>query len=113
MSTVLPDLGLPELGPPERATVRGTRLAFWHLGRGGVPLLLVHGWPSTRRIWARNVATGEEKYFLSNAPADAKLQTLLRVAFCRWNVEHAFRVGKSELGFTQSRIGELRETGCV
>lgn len=51
-------------------------------------------------IWARNVATGEEKYFLSNAPADAKLQTLIRVAFCRWNVEHAFRVGKSELGFT-------------
>jgi SRSO17 transposase len=51
-------------------------------------------------IWARNVATGEEKYFLSNAPADAKLQTLMRVAFCRWNVEHIFRVGKSELGFT-------------
>jgi SRSO17 transposase len=51
-------------------------------------------------IWARNVATGEEKYFLSNAPADAKLQTLVRVAFQRWNVEHTFRVSKSELGFT-------------
>jgi SRSO17 transposase len=51
-------------------------------------------------IWARNVATGEEKYFLSNAPANAKLRTLIRVAFRRWNVEHAFRVGKSELGFT-------------
>jgi SRSO17 transposase len=51
-------------------------------------------------IWARNVATGEEKYFLSNAPADAKLETLVRVAFRRWNVEHSFRVGKSELGFT-------------
>jgi SRSO17 transposase len=51
-------------------------------------------------IWARNVATGEEKYFLSNASADAKLQTLVRVAFRRWNVEHTFRVGKSELGFT-------------
>jgi SRSO17 transposase len=51
-------------------------------------------------IWAKNVATGEEKYFLSNAPADTKLLTLMRVAFCRWNVEHAFRVGKSELGFT-------------
>jgi SRSO17 transposase len=51
-------------------------------------------------IWARNVATGEEKYFLSNASANAKLQTLVRVAFRRWNVEHAFRVGKSELGFT-------------
>jgi pimeloyl-ACP methyl ester carboxylesterase len=36
--------------------VRGGRLAFWHLGRGGVPLLLVHGWPATRRIRARNVA---------------------------------------------------------
>jgi SRSO17 transposase len=51
-------------------------------------------------LWARNVATGEEKYFLSNAAADAKLPTLLRVAFRRWNVEHTFRVGKSELGFT-------------
>jgi SRSO17 transposase len=51
-------------------------------------------------IWARNVATGEEKYFLSNAPADAKLQTLVQVAFCRWHVEHTFRVAKSELGFT-------------
>jgi SRSO17 transposase len=51
-------------------------------------------------MWARNVATGEEKYFLSNAPANAKLPTLVRVAFRRWNVEHTFRVGKSELGFT-------------
>jgi SRSO17 transposase len=51
-------------------------------------------------IWARNVATGEEKYFLSNAPAAAKLPTLMRVAFRRWNVEHIFRVGKRELGFT-------------
>jgi SRSO17 transposase len=51
-------------------------------------------------IWAKNVASGEEKYFLSNAPPGAKLQTLMRVAFCRWQVEHTFRVGKSELGFT-------------
>jgi SRSO17 transposase len=51
-------------------------------------------------IWARNPGTGEEKYFLSNAPEGAKVQTLLRVAFRRWNVEHGFRVGKSEIGFT-------------
>jgi SRSO17 transposase len=51
-------------------------------------------------IWARNPATGEEKYFLSNAPADAKLERLVRVAFRRWNVEHALRLAKSELGFT-------------
>jgi SRSO17 transposase len=51
-------------------------------------------------IWAKNVTTGEEKYFLSNAPPDAKVQTLVRVGFRRWNVEHAIRVAKSELGFT-------------
>ena len=51
-------------------------------------------------IWARNVRTGEEKYFLSNAPADAKVATLVRVAFRRWNVEHAFGVAKGEIGFT-------------
>ena len=51
-------------------------------------------------VWAKNVGTGEEKYFLSNAPADAKVQTLVRVAFRRWNVEHAIRVAKSEIGFT-------------
>lgn len=69
-------------------------------------------------IWARNVATGEEKYFLSNGPANAKLQTLVRVAFRRWNVEHTFRVGKSELGFAhyegRNYIGLMRhQTLCL
>jgi pimeloyl-ACP methyl ester carboxylesterase len=36
-------------------TVRGFRQVFTHENPGGVPLLLVHGWPETRRIWARNV----------------------------------------------------------
>jgi pimeloyl-ACP methyl ester carboxylesterase len=35
--------------------VRGFRQVFTHENPGGVPLLLVHGWPETRRIWARNV----------------------------------------------------------
>jgi pimeloyl-ACP methyl ester carboxylesterase len=30
-------------------------LAFDHAGAGGTPLLLLHGWPETRRIWERNV----------------------------------------------------------
>jgi SRSO17 transposase len=50
-------------------------------------------------IWARNLATGEEKYFVSNAPAGASLGRLLRVAFGRWNVEHCFRASKGEVGF--------------
>jgi SRSO17 transposase len=50
-------------------------------------------------LWARNVRTGEEKYFVSNAPADTPLERLVRVAFRRWNVEHGFRLSKGELGF--------------
>jgi len=45
------------------------------------------------------VATGEVKYFISNAPAHTPVEKLLRVAFTRWNVEHTFRVAKSEIGF--------------
>jgi SRSO17 transposase len=51
-------------------------------------------------IWASNDQTGEEKFFLSNAAEDASIEQLVRVAFVRWNVEHVFRVAKSELGFT-------------
>ena len=36
--------------------VRGFLQAFVHEGVGGLPLLLVHGWPETKRIWWRNVA---------------------------------------------------------
>jgi pimeloyl-ACP methyl ester carboxylesterase len=41
----------------ERAEVRpGVEVAFVREGEGGYPLLLVHGWPETKRIWWRNVA---------------------------------------------------------
>ena len=41
----------------ESAEVRpGVTLAWERAGHGGYPLVLVHGWPETRRIWARNVA---------------------------------------------------------
>lgn len=62
---------------------------------------------STARVWvagreqllivAINEATAEVKYFLSNAVSTAVSQ-LLAVAFCRWNVEHSFRVAKQEAG---------------
>jgi len=39
-----------------RATLAtGATLAYLREGVGGVPLVLVHGWPETRRIWWRNV----------------------------------------------------------
>lgn len=70
--------------------------------RAGQVYLVRRGALSKRTYWlivARNLATGEVKYFLSNAPANTPVETLLRVAFTRWNVEHAFRVAKSEIGF--------------
>lgn len=41
----------------ERAEVRdGVELAYVREGTGGYPLVLLHGWPETMRIWWRNIA---------------------------------------------------------
>ncbi len=50
----------PDLDPArfgiERAEVRdGVELAYLREGVGGQPLLLVHGWPESKRIWWRNI----------------------------------------------------------
>ena len=52
----------------------------------------------------RNTATEQMKSTFSRTPwPETPVETLLRVAFCRWNVEHAdFRVAKSEIGFGHS-----------
>ncbi len=50
-------------------TVHGThRLAVRRLGEGGVPLLLIHGFPCTSRIWSRNLAPLAEAGFDVVAP---------------------------------------------
>jgi SRSO17 transposase len=70
--------------------------------RAGQVYLVRRGELSQRTYWllvARNVATGEVKYFICNAPADTSVEKLLRVAFRRWHVEYTFRVAKSEIGF--------------
>jgi SRSO17 transposase len=56
--------------------------------------------PGHRLVVAENAATGEVRYFLTNAPGPVGLGVLLRVAFTRWNVEHVLRVAKSEIGLT-------------
>lgn len=56
--------------------------------------------PRHRLILARNRETGEKKYFLTNAPRRIGLRRVLLAAFVRWNVEHVFRVAKSEVGLT-------------
>ena len=64
-------------------------------------------------IVARNVRTGEIKYFLSNCVigrAGVTLRWLLRVAFGRWAIEACFRTAKSELGMNHF---EVRGWRCV
>src|SRR2546421_4059859 len=74
----------------------------WRVKAARVWLHGAQGWSagSYWLIWASNDETGEEKFFLSNAPEDASVEALVRVGFRRWQVEHSFRVAKSELGFT-------------
>jgi len=70
------------------------RAAQVHLSRDGKP--------TDRTYWlivARNVKTGETKYFVSIAPPKTALLTLMKVAFTRWGVEHVFRLAKTEIGF--------------
>jgi SRSO17 transposase len=53
-------------------------------------------------IVARNALDPEEiKFFVSNAPPETKVQTLLLVAFSRWRVERCFEDQKQEVGLDQ------------
>ena len=64
-------------------------------------------------ILARNVLTGETKYFLSNRVPGQRgwtLRELLRVAFTRWQVEACFREVKEELGWDHF---ECRGWRCI
>jgi SRSO17 transposase len=86
----------------------------WRVKAAQVWLSSSKGWSAGTYwlIWACNDETGEEKFFLSNAPTDAKVEVLVRVGFVRWNVEHCFRLCKQELGFThfegQSYVALMR-----
>src|SRR5262245_30199823 len=51
-SSAIPDFRVQRARLPGR----GLSLAFWREGVGGYPLLLIHGFPETKRIFARNVA---------------------------------------------------------
>ena len=59
----------PDAFDVERAEVRpGVSIAFVRAGAGGYPLLLVHGWPETKRIWWRNIAPLTDAGFEVIAP---------------------------------------------
>lgn len=71
--------------------------------------------PSTTHclLVARNVDTGEIKYFVSNMVPGRKgatVRDILRIAFSRWSVEACFRTAKEELGMDHF---EVRGWRCV
>jgi hypothetical protein len=66
---------------------------LWTKDENGLPGEQLH------LIVARHVLlAGEVKYFISNAPANTPIETLLLVAFTRHKVERCFQDQKSELG---------------
>ena len=59
----------PSAFTTRRAEVRnGVELAFAHEGVGGFPILLVHGYPETKRIWWRNIGPLADAGFEVIAP---------------------------------------------
>ncbi len=80
-------------GRRHRLAHRTVRDSVWRVRSAAV---WVNGRPHTLLV-AINETTAEVKYFLSNATGEP-LARVLAVAFRRWTVEHAFRLGKQEAG---------------
>jgi SRSO17 transposase len=80
-------------GQRYRLAHRTVRASVW---RARAVSVWVAGRPHTLVV-AINETTAEVKYFLSNATT-TPLARVLAVAFRRWTVEHAFRLGKQEAG---------------
>jgi SRSO17 transposase len=54
--------------------------------------------PEVWLVLRRHILTGELKTYLSNAPADTPLATLVRLSGMRWPIETCFEDGKQALG---------------
>jgi len=101
-------------------TTRGKQVWFTKAAR----VQLVDGkgnrsFPTDRRywlIWAKNAKTDEVKYFVSNAPANAKIEDVLRAAMARWHVEKWFERAKQLAGFgkfeVRKYVGLIRHWLC-
>ena len=69
------------------------RMTIYPRGENGLP------GPAYQLVVARNVLEPDTvKYFVSNAPPETPMETLLIVAFSRWRVERCFEDEKGELG---------------
>jgi SRSO17 transposase len=64
--------------------------------------------PEVWLILRRSVLTGELKTYLSNAPADTPLATLVRLSGMRWPIETCFEEGKQFLGMGDFQVRSWR-----
>jgi len=82
---------------------KAKRLRVWLQDENGLPTRPHH------LIVAYNVLEPETiKYFLSNAPEDTPVATLLLVAFSRWKIERMFEDGKGELGLDHFEVRKFQ-----
>jgi SRSO17 transposase len=75
------------------------RIRVWIKGEDGLP-----GAPHHLLVAVNVLDPTEIKYFLSNAPEDTPVETLLLVAFSRWKIERMFQDGKGELGLDHFEV---------
>jgi len=64
--------------------------------------------PEVWLVLRRHVSNGELKTYLSNAPADAPLPTLVRLSGMRWPIETCFEGGKQHLGMGDYEVRSWR-----
>ncbi len=102
-------------------TTRGKQVWLYKAGR--VQLVGSHhgktAHPTDRRYWlivAKNAATGEIKYYVSNASASTPVEEILRAAMARWHVEMWFERAKQLAGLgdfeLRKYVGLMRHWLC-
>lgn len=97
-----------------KETTRGP--AVWEVKAARVHLVDVYcddavSQPTDRQYWlivARNPATKEYKYFVSNAAAGVRVIEMLRTGFSRWHVEKWFERAKQEAGLGAFEVRTYR-----
>ena len=82
----------------EGPVVWEVRHTVFYVSRDGLPF------EKTRLMIARNVLTGEVKYFLSNASLEIPVEKLLHIAFNRWRIERLFEDAKGQVGFDHFEV---------
>ena len=103
-----------------KETTRGP--VVWELKAGRVHLVDTSDGkskPTDREYWlivAKNTASGETKYFVSNAAGGANWKQMMTAAFARWHVEMWFERAKQETGFgafeVRTYVGLIRHWLC-